>query len=574
MAGYKIQAKKTDGSLVDIPLAATYDDSGKKISEEYATQETVSDIIDGTTKVGKAGEADTATSADHATSADSATSAQSATKATQDSEGNSIIDTYVNKSELNDKAVLYNGAQTLTEEQQAQARANIDAASTDELAEKAAQEDLQKVISGATPVAKATNADNATNAQNAETAKEVVDYSDSGNFASTFADIQARLAALELQIAAEKEKKIYGASDIGTYTPDGLQRSDDAFWLPEVDKVSASEQGYSYYKSPFDNIYPWSEIHDVTDEFGNAFVEIPKFYHRITASGENGESPFKIQISKKKHEGFGTLFVNGNGQELPYIRVGKYEASGTTSRVYSKSGEYPIETLSYSQAQNACEANGNGYFLYDYTVHLIIAMLYWVEMKTTAMFCRGVDNLSAAVETGATDLIPYPTGYTSSQSTGAMRVKYRGMENLWGNVSSWMYRFSVSSWYDDTPIIGSLLINGYSVSAAGNSTEGYCRYMNLIPTNPFMFAPRFDIDHDEATNQDTYFCCRTTWGGAHNYYQDQAVVGGDYTYYDNSDDNYAALFTISSKHGSVNENYYSLGYTGARLCYKPSVDEE
>lgn len=63
-------------------------------------------------------------------------------------------------------------------------------------------------------------------------------------------------------------------------------------------------------------------------------------------------------------------------------------------------------------------------------------------------------------------------------------------------------------------------------------------------------------------------------GGAHNYYQDQAVVGGDYTYYDNSDDNYAALFTISSKHGSVNENYYSLGYTGARLCYKPSVDEK
>lgn len=35
MAGYKIQAKKTDGSLVDIPLAATYDDTGKKLSEEY-----------------------------------------------------------------------------------------------------------------------------------------------------------------------------------------------------------------------------------------------------------------------------------------------------------------------------------------------------------------------------------------------------------------------------------------------------------------------------------------------------------------------------------------------------------
>ena len=120
------------GSLVDIPLAATYDDSGKKISEEYATQETVSDIIDGTTKVGKAGEADTATSADHATSADSATSAQSATKATQDSEGNSIIDTYVNKSALGDKCILYTEAQTLTSEQQAQARENIGVVGTGE----------------------------------------------------------------------------------------------------------------------------------------------------------------------------------------------------------------------------------------------------------------------------------------------------------------------------------------------------------------------------------------------------------------------------------------------------------
>ena len=72
-----------------------------------ATEEALQDVIDGTTPVAKAENAD------------------NATKATQDAQGNVINTTYARNDELGDKCVLYTEAQTLTEEQKAQARNNI-----------------------------------------------------------------------------------------------------------------------------------------------------------------------------------------------------------------------------------------------------------------------------------------------------------------------------------------------------------------------------------------------------------------------------------------------------------------
>ena len=98
-----------------------------------ATSTALQNVISGTTPVAKAENADNAT---HATSADSAAYADSASEASQadyaltakaDAQGNDISTTYAKTSELGYNAVLYTTAQTLTEEQKAQARANIGA---------------------------------------------------------------------------------------------------------------------------------------------------------------------------------------------------------------------------------------------------------------------------------------------------------------------------------------------------------------------------------------------------------------------------------------------------------------
>ena len=78
-----------------------------------ATSTALQNVINGTTPVAKA------------ENADNATNATNATKATQDAQGNVISTTYAKTSELGYNAVLYTAAQTLTEEQKAQARANI-----------------------------------------------------------------------------------------------------------------------------------------------------------------------------------------------------------------------------------------------------------------------------------------------------------------------------------------------------------------------------------------------------------------------------------------------------------------
>ena len=63
-------------------------------------------IVDGTTEVGHATNADHATSADTATNAGHATSADTATKATQDANGNIISDTYATKAEVGESGLI------------------------------------------------------------------------------------------------------------------------------------------------------------------------------------------------------------------------------------------------------------------------------------------------------------------------------------------------------------------------------------------------------------------------------------------------------------------------------------
>ena len=75
-----------------------------------ATSTALQNVINGTTPVAKA---------------ENATNATNATKATQDAQGNVINTTYAKTATLGDKCILYTSAQSLTEEQKAQARANI-----------------------------------------------------------------------------------------------------------------------------------------------------------------------------------------------------------------------------------------------------------------------------------------------------------------------------------------------------------------------------------------------------------------------------------------------------------------
>ena len=323
-------------------------------------------------------------------------------------------------------------------------------------------------------------------------------------------------------------------------------------------------------------------MREVSDENGNVFIEIPKFYHKITitdtytesSTGDYTNDPgtmnsFQIQLSRKKHDGFSTLFVADGGKEIPYIRVGKYEASGTASRVYSKTGQNVLTGLNENTAESACVANGDCYYQYDYFTHLILSILYYVEMASADVRGKleGVYNLSAAVATGRTDSVPYKTGYPTNFSAGARSCKYRGIENIWGNVGSLCYGFDLSlkyvsggighgNYYNANLQLGAKIKEKYQYQeqwyycsysqGAEGPYDGYLWGMRVL-SNLLFYPAKKSFKGEEAT-QDTHFYSYGTSGNR--------IIGGE--------------FNGGTKVGlwsAIAEN--DCNVVGTRLCYKP-----
>ena len=70
-----------------------------------------------------------------------------------------------------------------------------------------------------------------------------------------------------------EKTKIYGVDGVGKSTPT-LTRTDAAAGLSYA-------RGVSEITSDFDKCFPWCEMKEVVDEYGNVFIRIPKFYTKI-----------------------------------------------------------------------------------------------------------------------------------------------------------------------------------------------------------------------------------------------------------------------------------------------------
>ena len=340
--------------------------------------------------------------------------------------------------------------------------------------------------------------------------------------------------------------KIYGVDLVGSASPSALTRTDDAVGL----NVTV---GTSEITSDFDNCYPWSNIEEITDGAGNVFVKIPKFYSKIT---KNADGTYKHQLSGTKHEGFDTLFKVG-AKEIDYVMVGKYEGSGSSSKVYSKSGQTPLMEITMDDFRTGCIANGAGYQQYDFLIDLILKELWLVEMATTncqAKMYGYANGNSAEINTGATDTVATPTGSPVSNTDGKHACKYRGIENLWGNIYKWCdgISFSGSSVYVCTEP------TAYS---AGKTSGLYEYYGTCASSNGFVktFAPLAEgslIQYVTAVGEDesSYYCDKSWQGG---------TVLGYGGYYGSGAG--AGLWCWDGYRSASD----SRGNVGGRLCYKP-----
>lgn len=345
-----------------------------------------------------------------------------------------------------------------------------------------------------------------------------------------------------------EKAKIYGVDKVGSSNPAALIRTDDAVGLNVT--VGASE-----ITSDFDRCYPYSDMQEVTDEHGNVFIKIPKFYAKIT---ENPDGTFKHQISGVRYEGFTTLFVDGEGNELDYILVGKYEASGNSSRAYSKTGATVLVNITCDALRTACKANGDGYQQYDFLIDLIIKELWLVEMATTnsqAIMYGYANGNSAAVATGRTDAVKTPSGSEESNTDGKHACKYRGIENLWGNTFTWCDGISFSSekvyiCTDPKSYAAGKVASPYVYHGDRSSGGGWIKKVAPLNRNPLI-----------------QYATEASGGSATTYFCDYAGVDG------------SVLAVGGVWNGGTNAGlwFWSGGYTpshpyasiGGRLCKKP-----
>ena len=345
-----------------------------------------------------------------------------------------------------------------------------------------------------------------------------------------------------------EKAKIYGVDKVGSSNPDALIRTDDAVGL----NVTV---GTTDITSDFDRCYPYCDMQEVTDAAGNVFIKIPKFYAKITP---NADGTFKHQISGVRYEGFTTLFVDGEGNELDYILVGKYEGSGSASKVFSKSGATVLVNITCDSFRNGCKANGDGYQQYDFLIDLIIKELWLVEMKTTnsqAIMYGYANSNSAAVTTGRTDAVKTPSGSEESNTDGKHACKYRGIENLWGNTFTMCDGISFSSekvyiCTDPKSYSGGKIASPYVYHGNRPTSGGWIKKVAPLDRNPLIQY----VTEASGGSATTYFCDYSDSGGS------VLFVGGLWSYAAG-----AGLWAWYGR-GDASSSY---SYLGGRLCKKP-----
>lgn len=258
-----------------------------------------------------------------------------------------------------------------------------------------------------------------------DTSEVVVSWNYGG--AITFTTTQA--------ITVKPNIPIYGVEWDGTSTTTWSRTDAAELFTDPVPYVS----GASSYGSPFDNIFPWSDMQIVDDATAGKLVKIPKYYYKWTKSGNT----MKLQISAEPFEG---SFISpahadrGDGKgERDVVYVGRYHCNSSYKSV---TGSSPVASITRATARTNIHNLGSSYWQYDFAMYWTIAMLYLVEFadwNSQAKIGYGCSNDSSAAQAvGASDGMPYHTGtMQSSRTTYGAGTQYRFIEGLWDNVYDW-----------------------------------------------------------------------------------------------------------------------------------------
>ena len=258
---------------------------------------------------------------------------------------------------------------------------------------------------------------------------------------------------------------------------------------PIGERLGSAEDLYAhaYYgsgtrpRNDFDTIYPWSDIKrciigddgtiwsyegepgfTLSPEYGNIFVEIPRFYQKISYDAER--DILELWISANPRDGYelSPAFLNGTN-ELPFIYIGAYELTNDGEKLCSKSGQSVSEEskLTLEEMKDMLKHKSSNFKLIDIHERNILELLFCIEYATlnSQNIFKGKNIIDSefGLRTGETDFnSEYPSCTLIDSHEHSFRYRY--MENLWGNMGE---------------IIDGVIVDNYTVKIMDKEVYSY-----------------------------------------------------------------------------------------------------
>ena len=239
---------------------------------------------------------------------------------------------------------------------------------------------------------------------------------------------------IDPKLWAVKRVHIYGVEwDWTSSGPTAGTRTDDAVGFDAPQPTVNNGTGWS----PFDNLYPWSEMVKET-RAGGVMVKEPKYWYKWTKTGKK----LKLQIADGPVEGFHVDPVNmdrGDGLgELDFSYIGRYHcASGTYKSETNKAQQ---TNITRGQARSNIHNLGSNIWQIDFAQFWYVNMLFLVEFAdwNGERIGRGCSANGSKENNGRTDSMQYHTGTTAANRDSYGFTQYRNIEGWWDNVYDWL----------------------------------------------------------------------------------------------------------------------------------------
>lgn len=248
-----------------------------------------------------------------------------------------------------------------------------------------------------------------------------------------------------------------------------------------------------------------------------------------------------------------------------YISDNSGEADPNTAKFSSIADVEPYRYITRAQTRQMANNRGVGWQLHNIFAASVSQWLILIEYASydcQAKIGKGVCSASTAVTTGATSSLGNGSSIPTEEDTGTTSVSYRGEENLWGNVWTWLDAINIYN--TKNPNDSAIYLKEYG-TYTDDTSEGYTRLaFNPVQSSGYQSALGADLAFP-AISLPTELYGSETSGLAAYFYNSQtgwriALLGGSW--------NGGAL--CSAWYSYLNfASSYSGGHIGGRLLYVP-----